>query len=40
MTMKKMLQRRAFHLRSDEARQNRQNSEAPLGFARLSKMQL
>jgi hypothetical protein len=32
-----MLQQRAFHPRSDEARQNHQNPEAPLGFACLYK---
>jgi hypothetical protein len=35
-----MLQQRAFHPRSDEARQNRQNPEAALGFASLSKTEL
>jgi len=34
-----MLQQRAFHPRSDEARQNHQNPEALLGFACLSKTQ-
>jgi len=40
MTIGRMLQQRALHPRSDEARQNHQNPEAPLGFARLFKAEL
>jgi hypothetical protein len=40
MTMAETLQQAVFHPRSDEARQNHQNPEAPLGFACPYKTQL